>query len=558
MVAIQDVVDKSVNTQMRRTLSWKGAFWIASGAPAFMLFSIGGLAGTVGALAIVIWAISITMGFIQSFTYAEIAGLYPNKTGGASIYGASAWLRYGKFIAPISVWCNWVAWTSVLSLGSSIAAGYILNTFASAPAANSAEVLSWIEANRSTLGALSNEETTSAAIAALTPSIRDWSLLHGSIGPVSFSLNAAFWIGAVLMSLVFAVQHYGIHRTAKVQKYLGLVVIIPLAIVGIVPIIMGKIDLNSYLPMVPPNGEWDLTGWTIVLSGLFLAGWSTYGFETAVCYTGEFKNPNKDTSRAILSAGLLCVCLFTLVPFTFQGVLGLEGVTQPDIADGSGVARAMAYMVGGGPIILYALILMIVCAVLLSIMTSMAGSSRTLYQGSIDGWLPKFLGRLNSHGSPTNAMWADLVVNFVFLAVAVADVTSFFFLLAISNVCYMTFNFLNLNAGWIHRIDSPNTPRPYRAPTVILAMGTILSYFNAMLVGVGAKIWHPMALWAGLGTALLIIPIFCFRHYVQDRGCFPTEKEDNDNEKRAGVLPYFALFGGLAIVLFANWFFIIN
>lgn len=554
MVAIHEEAE-ATRHEMRRSLTWKGAFWIASGAPAFVLFSIGGLAGTVGQLAIFIWAISMTMGFIQSFTYAEIAGLFPNKSGGASIYGASAWVRYSKIVAPLSVWCNWVAWTSVLSLGSSIAAAYVLNTFAAPPSAGSSEVAAWIAANGSSLAGLSQDDQMAQAVAALTPAIRDWTLFHGRIGPVSFSLNAAFWIGAAFMLLVFAIQHHGIHRTARVQKYLGLAVIIPLAIVGLVPILLGKVDMNNYLPMVPPTGEWNLTGWTIVLSGMFLAGWSTYGFETAVCYTREFVNPGRDTSRAILSAGLLCLALFILVPFTFQGVLGLEGVTQPDIADGSGVARALAFMVGGGPIILYALILMIVCAVLLSIMTSMAGSSRTLYQGSIDGWLPRFLGRLNHHGAPTNAMWTDLVFNLFVLAVAVADVTSFFFLLAISNVCYMTFNFLNLNAGWIHRIDSPDRPRPYRAPTLILAAGTVLSFVNAMFVGAGAKIWHPMALWAGLGTALLILPIFWYRHYIQDGGRFPSEDADSQGPRRAGILPYVALLGGLGVVLLANWFF---
>ena len=67
------------------------------------------------------------MGFIQSFTYAEIAGLFPNKSGGTSIYGAIAWVRYGKLIAPISVWCNWFAWSPVQAIGSALAAGYILN-----------------------------------------------------------------------------------------------------------------------------------------------------------------------------------------------------------------------------------------------------------------------------------------------------------------------------------------------------------------------------------------------------------------------------------------------
>jgi len=36
---------------------------------------------------------------------------------------------------------------------------------------------------------------------------------------------------------------------------------------------------------------------------------------------------------------------------------------------------------------------MLILALVLSLMTSMAGSSRTLYQASLDGWLPKYLTR---------------------------------------------------------------------------------------------------------------------------------------------------------------------
>jgi amino acid transporter len=115
--------------ELVRALDWKGAFWVAAGVPPLVLFSIGGIAGTTGKLAFLVWIISMIMGFLQSFTYAEMAGMFGNKSGGASVYGATAWLRYSKFIAPLSVWCNWFAWSPVLSLGCVIAAGYILNAF---------------------------------------------------------------------------------------------------------------------------------------------------------------------------------------------------------------------------------------------------------------------------------------------------------------------------------------------------------------------------------------------------------------------------------------------
>ena len=117
-------------------------------------------------------------------------------------------------------------------------------------------------------------------------------------------------------------------------------------------------------------------------------------------------------------------------------------------------------MVGGGAFIGNLLVVMLILALLLSVMTTMAGSSRTLYQGSVDGWLPRYLGKANQHGAPARAMWTDLGFNLVLLLLS-----DTLFVLAASTVCYMIFNFLNLNAGWLHRRDNPDVPRPWRAPT---------------------------------------------------------------------------------------------
>lgn len=520
--------------QLHRSISWTGAFWVASGVPPLVLFSIGGIAGTTGTPAFAIWTASMLMGLLQSFVYAEIAGLFPNKSGGASIYGAAAWVRYAKPIAPLSVWCNWFAWTPVLSLGCSIAAAYILNAIA--PDA--------------------------------TSTLRTWSLASGTLGPVSFSLNSAFFIGAALMLGTFAVQHRGILSTARVQKYIGLLVIIPLAIVGVAPLLQHGVNWANFSPFVPlaeaykpEPGAWNIPGWTLVLGGMFIAAWSTYGFETAICYTREFKNPKTDTFKAIFYSGLLCTAIFVIVPFTFQSELGLAGMLETPIVDGSGVASALAHMVGGGPIIENALVMLMILALMLCLMTAMAGSSRTLYQGSVDGWLPRYLSRVNEHGAPTAAMWTDLCVNLILLAIACADATSFFFILAVSNCGYIIFNFLNLNSGWIHRIDNGHIERPFRAPTFIIALGAVFAFVNAVFMGAGAKVWNPMALWAGLITAALIIPVFFFRHYVQDKGHFPAQMLEDlkvggtgalKADRKAGMLPYLTLAAGVATVLIAN------
>lgn len=114
-------------TGLERGIDWTGAFWVASGVPPLVHFSIGAVAATVGKPSWVVWIAWIGLGIIQSLTYAEIAGLFPNKAGGTSVYGAIAWVRYSKLVAPVSVWCNWFAWSPVQAIGSGLAAGYILS-----------------------------------------------------------------------------------------------------------------------------------------------------------------------------------------------------------------------------------------------------------------------------------------------------------------------------------------------------------------------------------------------------------------------------------------------
>ena len=578
--------------ELHRALDWKGAFWVAAGVPPLVLFSLGGIAGVAGQAAFVVWMLSMCMGFLQSFTYAEMAGMFGNKSGGTSVYGATAWLRYSKMIAPLSVWCNWFAWSPVLSLGCVIAAGYILNALFPIPLAESQAVVDWVAANmaaytaetQSVIDYMAANEGTAVAdaiaavasadgVAALTPAFRVWEAYAFTVpGLGTLHLNSTFLIGAVLMSIIFAIQHRGIASTASAQKVLAVIVLVPLFLVGIVPILTGQIDSMNVTNIVPPtaaysgvSGEWNIGGWTLFLGGMYIAAWSTYGFETAVCYTRELKNPKTDTFRAIFYSGLLCIVFFFLIPFSFQGVLGHSGMLATGIVDGTGIAEVLGGFLGSSNLLIQIFVILMIMALFLAIMTAMAGSSRTLYQGSRDGWLPKYLSKVNKNGAPTGAMWTDFGFNLFLLALA-SDVGGYFYVLAISNVGYILFNFLNLNAGWIHRIDSPHLDRPWKAPTVLIGINTVLAFVNALFLGAGAKVWgYSNALWAGLIFAALILPVFYWRHYIVDKGHFPKEAMEDlgltDHgdlgPRRAGIWPYVALVAGAAIVLWSNWFFVL-
>ena len=265
-----------------------------------------------------------------------------------------------------------------------------------------------------------------------TARINTWQITLVSLGflkpGLTLRINATFIIGAAIVLLVWNIQHRGILGTARVQTILTVATLAPLLIVTVIPLITGDVVTKNFSPFVPINGHWDVTGWTLFLGAMFIAGWSTYGFETTVCYMSEFKNPGRDMVRAILWSGGFCILAYFLVPFVFQGVLGTKAMLAPGINSGAGVGDALAGMLHGGAFVTKLFVVLLFFTFILAIMTAMSGSSRTLFQGGQDGWLPKYLSHLNKHKVPTYAMWTNLIVNLVLLLMS-----NYIFVLAVSN-----------------------------------------------------------------------------------------------------------------------------
>ena len=491
-VQASDSTDAS--NQMRRQITWVDAFWIVSGASTLVLFSIGSIAATIGAPSWAIWGASTLVGFIQLFIYAEMSGMFPNRSGGASVFGAIAWRRYGKILAPLTIWCNWLGWSAVLSIGASIAGGYVVSAFL----ANTA---------------FANFSFTLLDLSAILPGI-------------AFKITGPILVGAVVLLIAFYLQHSGVLRMARVQFLLAILSLVPILLLTVVPLLTGKINWSHFSPFIPEG----TTSWfsrdafTLVMGGMFIAGWTTYACEAAMCYVSEYKNPDKDTVKAVFSSGLLAVLAFTLLPFTFLGVLGMEVLKDPAMVAGDPQA-AMVQMaeISFGTGLGKWITILLIMALILAIVTAMAGTSRTLYQSSVEGWLPKYLSKLNRHGAPTNAMWTDLVFNLLLLSLG-----NPIFVLAASNVTFMFGVAMNLNAAWMHRKDRPNHYRPYKAPDWLIFIGApLLSLLNLAFIIFGANVFAPNALWYGLAAMVLIVPIFYYRHQIVDKGVWPEAAQED-------------------------------
>lgn len=95
----------------------------------------------------------------------------------------------------------------------------------------------------------------------------------------------------------------------------------------------------------------------------------------------------------------------------------------------------------------------------------------------------------------------------------------------------------------------------YRCPTWLLATGAVFGFVNMVWMGAGADVWGEGTLRNGLLAVLLIIPVFAYRHYVQDKGQFPISDGDGEGgvvqqavQPKAGAFPYLALIVAAAMV----------
>ncbi len=386
-VGTKSYAEMRLETNMVRTVSWWHVFFIAAGVPALVLFSMGGIAAITGPVAPLAWTISMIIGFIDCFIYAEIAGLHPRKSG-----------RHRRprrhRLDPLQP-VHRAAVALVQLGGVEPGAGHRLRPRRRLPA------LDLLRAGRH------------------HQHVADHPLPHrfARCDGLDVRINAVFIIGALILLAVWNIQHYGILRTARIQMLLTMGTLIPLLVVTIVPIFQGSVVMEQLLAV---RAHRELRAAAVRLEPPRLAVLLRGAVHRRLVHLRlrdrrllheRVQEPRARTCPRP-SSGPACSAssCFILVPFVFQGVLGTEAMLAPDIYSGAGIGAALAGMMNAGEVVTKILVVLLVFTLLLAIMTAMSGSSRTIFQGGQDGWLPKYLAHLNDHHVPTYAMWTDLDV----------------------------------------------------------------------------------------------------------------------------------------------------
>src|SRR6476660_8665951 len=469
--------------QLLKTLRWYDGFVICLANPGFMLGSLGFSVLDLGGWgAGLIWGITALIILPVTVIYSELAAMFPNKSGGLSIYANEGWRKYTTLIGPVATFGYWIGWSVVLSfLGLFV--GYIAQT-------------AWFPHEPYGTYAFGGAKLDNG---------------YFSTGPVHIGLQHLIAIGLILG--VWAFNIFGTRIAVTFNYLAGVLLMFPLFCFTLLPFINGDFTTsNLTYKLNDPGLAWG--GLQLALVWVWIMIWSTAP-EAAATFAPEYKDTVRDTRKALLSSAAFILIINSLVPVALTGGVGPKKVEAFDYVG------ALNSLVGKGATDFF--VVVICLSFVLSMNTATADGSRALYGISRAGLTIRELGRLNRFNVPGNAMTLDMAINILF----VLFVGNLFGILVASNIGYVLANAFAIGAYVLLRRDRPNWPRPIKLPSYWVPIAAVLfaAFIVFSVVGIG---WFQIAgggaVYGGtkekvIGFCVLAgsLLLFLFRRIVQDK-----------------------------------------
>jgi amino acid transporter len=441
---------------LQRTVTWKSSFVVSLGASLLVATALGSIAADLGPASVFVWTTIVVVGILQCLMIAEMASMFPDKSGGTATYTHEAFKKY-PFIGAMANWGYWCGWVPVIPVNLIVAAGY-LKSFA--------------------------------------PHLTDNNVLVIAI-VMALALYALNWIGlkpGIWSSTIMAVCAIG-----------------PMAVIILSPVFLPHIfHAANLFPFVPLGGSWHShASWMLIFKDMFVALWSAYAIESASTTIAELRDPHKDAPKAITAASIGGFFAYGVLPFVLLGIVGVSVLSQDASVAFLPAAQAIFGHVGG-----IVVSIMLITALLLGVQTTIIGSSRSVYQMSHDGQMIKQFGTINKFGVPVGSMAVDLVTTIGLLVVFKNNIIS---LIAASNVGYLLVFLLLIPAYIILRLTQPGVVRSFKLPSIFVGIAALITAFNVFLFTVGGFQWGK-AIWIpGTVIMLLFIPFYLYRRLVQDK-----------------------------------------
>jgi amino acid transporter len=451
--------------QLLKSLRWWDGFTIAMCNPGFLFGSLGFTLGIFGVWgSVILWGISALIGWILTWIYVEPAMMFPNKSGGISVYANEAWRKYTTFVGPMAAFGYWIGWSVVLSIFGKIIGDLIQAR--------------WFPHST-------------------------WTVYDGSV-----HLGLSHFIAIGVIIAVWAFNIFGVRPFKGFTYVTAALLTVALIVFMFVPYLTGDWHSRNVHATFP--GPWG--GTKLALVYLFILGWSAWAAEVCATFSPEYKTEH-DSRLALRSSAAFVVGVFILVPFGLGGVTGV-----PAAAGQEGQFYSAAFQTIAGHTLGTFFLICLLASLVLSMSSSTADGGRALYGISRAGMTVKQLGVLNKYHVPGRAMTVDLFVNILL----VLFISSNLAILYMSNIGYVLCHLLAVSGFLLLRRDRPHWPRPVKLGAIWVPIAAFMTVLIAVLlvVGAGAPHLNGYGTWTdfGIGVGVLVasVLLFMFRRVVQD------------------------------------------
>lgn len=457
--------DAAGTQHLRKTLTWRDGFAIALVIPNGLFVTFGYLIGVIGAwTAIAVWAAATFIAVLQNTVFAEMAAMFPGKSGGVARYAIEGWRRYFTPLGAIASFGYWMGWSLAISV-TAVALGSLIQA-------------QWFPEATATVSVFGHD------------------------------LGLPHLLGVLAILASWLLNRFGVRIGALVNKVIGTFVLIGLAIVAFGPYLSGSVDWSA------DNLTWRADGgWMTIVVIFYITSWTTYGTEICASFAPEYRDTTRDTSRALMSSSVFMFGLFTLVPLGVAGTIGEDAIATNPVGY---IATAFEQVLGGASSIG---VLVIVCSLFIAMVSSTADGGRALFGLAQEGITVKQLDHLNKYGVPGRSLALDALLNIGILILLGTPVS----ILLASNFGYLIAITLGLGAFLLLRKDRPAWPRPIRRSAIWLPIAAACIVLNVFVILIGVT--HPelagyggsRETLIGVGILLLSIVLYVIRRVVQDK-----------------------------------------